>query len=192
MKDRIIIACLVLGLMGAAVSVALWLYFPRSDASAASSPEAFRDRISPDVLKERISPEAFKDGMGIYVFNNNQYNMLSWRKTLIGPRGVEEKDIMEAYQQATIVKKGVRFFSYGMDISKWPVVPPYSMAFCIARDSKTVDGVFPVRIKPIDSITYELIMPPQLDNMASGVLKYLFWTVNFQYSCADGWVFRFQ
>jgi len=120
-----------------------------------------------------------------------QPRLVRWKKTLIGPRGVEEKDVMEAYQQAAIVKKGVRFFSYGMDISKWPVVPPYSMAFCIARDMKTIDGIFPIRIKPIDQTTYELIMPPQLDNMASGSLKYLFWAINFQYSCTDGWVFRF-
>jgi hypothetical protein len=192
MRDRIIIACLVLGLLAAAASVSLWLYFSRSDATTQLSPEAFRDRINPDVFRERIGPESFKDGIGVYVFNNNQYNMLIWKKTLIGPRGVDDKDIMEAYQQAALVKKGVRFFSYGMDISKWPVVPPYSMAFCIARDAKTIDGVFPIRIRPIDQVTYELMMPPQLDNMASGRLKYLFWAINFQYSCTDGWVFRFQ
>jgi hypothetical protein len=174
MRDRIIIACVVLGLLGAAVSVSLWLYFSRSDTTTQLSPEAFRDRINPDVFRERerVSPEYFKDGIGVYVFNDNQYNMLIWKKTLIGPRGVDEKDIVEAYQQAALVKKGVRFFSYGMDISKWPVVPPYSMAFCIARDAKTIDGVFPIRIKPIDQVTYELMMPPQLDNMASDRLKY--------------------
>jgi hypothetical protein len=192
MRNWIIIVCVVLGLLGAAVSVFLWLYFFRPSATTPFSPDAFRDRINPDVFREKVSPESFKDGIGIYLFNNNQYNMLIWKKTLIGPRGVEEKDVMEAYQQAAIVKKGVRFFSYGMDISKWPVVPPYSMAFCIARDMKTIDGIFPIRIKPIDQTTYELIMPPQLDNMASGSLKYLFWAINFQYSCTDGWVFRFQ
>jgi hypothetical protein len=93
------------GLLGAAVSVSLWLYFSRSNATTPLSPDAFRDRINPDVFRERVSPESFKDGIGIYIFNNNQYNMLIWKKTLIGPRCVEEKDVMEAYQQAAIVKK---------------------------------------------------------------------------------------
>jgi hypothetical protein len=142
----------------------------------------------------RFSGTVFKDGIGIYLFNNNQYSILVWKKKLIGPRGVEEKDIMEASQQATVVQKGVRFFSYGLDISRWPVVPPYLMAFCIARDAKTIDGIFPIRIKPVDQIQniYELILPPQIDNLAAGTMSNLFWTINFQNSCNDGWVFKFQ
>lgn len=140
-----------------------------------------------------INPDVFKNGIGIYVFNDNQYSMLFWKKKLIGPNGtVEEKDILEASRQAVPVKKGVRFFAYGMDISKWQLVPPYAMAFCVARDTKTIEGIFPIRIKPLDQNTYELLLPALIDNLASGAMSNLFWTINFQYSCNDGWVFKFQ
>jgi hypothetical protein len=153
-------------------------------------PQNFRPSVT---AAGGIDPGVFKDGMGIYVFNNNQYRILVWKKKLIGPNGaMEEKDILEASRQAIPVNKGVRFFAYGMDISKWPVVPPYSMAFCVARDAKTIEGIFPIRIKPLDQNTYELIMPPQIDNLASGAMSNLFWFVNFQYSCNEGWVFKFQ
>jgi hypothetical protein len=177
---RIIVGSVVLAIIAAATSFLLILLWPQNFRPSATAAGV-------------IDPGVFKDGMGIYAFNNNQYHILVWKKKLIGPNGeVEEKDILEASRQAAPVNKGVRFFAYGMDISKWPVVPPYSMAFCVARDAKTIEGIFPIRIKPLDQNTYELILPPLIDNLASGAMSNLFWAINFQYSCNDGWVFKFQ
>jgi hypothetical protein len=64
-----------------------------------------------------------------------------------------------------------------MDISRWPVVPPYLMAFCIARDARTIDGIFSIRIKQFDQMIqniYELILPPQIDSLAAGTMSNLF------------------
>ena len=103
----------------------------------------------------------------------------------------DERDIAEAAKAAIPVKKGVRFFSYGLDISKWMAIPPYVMALCTIRDMRSIEGVFPIRIKLIDSqeLIYELLLPPVLDNLGPGNVL---WTINFQYSCNDGWVFKFQ
>ena len=145
------------------------------------------------VAPEGISPEVFKDGIGIYMFNNEQYNLLTWKKRLINPRGeVEEKDIIEAGKTAMPVQKTVRFFSYGIDYSKSLIVPPYIMAFCVVRDVKTVDGIFPIRIKPLNLNNYELLLPPIAEQLAAGSAKYLLWAINFQYSCNEGWTFKFQ
>ena len=137
------------------------------------------------------SAKDFSDGIGIYVLDDGKYQFLYWRKKLYSPgTAADEKDIAEAAQTAIPVKRGVRFFSYGLDISTWPGVPPYVMAFCTIRDMRVIEGVFPIRIKPFDrkELIYELLLPPVADNLRSGSL----WTLNFQYSCQEGWVFRFQ
>jgi hypothetical protein len=56
---------------------------------------------------------------------------------------------------------------------------------------RSVEGIFPIRIKLIDSreLVYELLLPPVMDNLGSGNVL---WTINFQHSCNDGWVFKFQ
>jgi hypothetical protein len=171
--DRIIVAAIALVVAGLATTLII-LFWPKSWGSAG------------------INSEAFKDGIGIYMLNNNQYSLLTWKKRLINPRGeVEEKDIVEASKTAIPVQKTVRFFSYGIDYSKSLVVPPYIMAFCVVRDAKTVDGIFPIRIKPLNPNNYELLLPPIAEQLASGSAKYLFWTLNFQYSCNEGWTFKF-
>jgi hypothetical protein len=170
----IIAACATLIILAVAATL-IFLFWPRGFGTAAG-----------------INPELFKDGIGVYMFNNNQYNLLTWRKRLINPRGeVEEKDIVEAAKTVIPVQKSVRFYSYGIDYSKSLVVPPYIMAFCVVRDPKTVDGIFPIRIKPLNPNNYELLLPPIAQQLASGSVKYLFWTINFQYSCNEGWTFKF-
>jgi hypothetical protein len=172
--DRIIVAGIALLVAGIAATLII-LFWPKGWGSAG------------------INPESFKDGIGIYMFNNNQYSLLTWRKRLINPRGeVEEKDIVDAAKTAIPVQKNVRFYSYGIDYSKSLAVPPYIMAFCVVRDVKTVDGVFPIRIKPLSPNNYELLLPPIADQLASGSAKALLWAINFQYSCNEGWTFKFQ
>jgi hypothetical protein len=137
------------------------------------------------------SARDFTDGNGIYVFNEGKYGLLIWKKKLFTPGAApQESDIAAAAQSAIPVKKGVRFFSYGLDFSKWQVVPPYAMAFCIIRDPHTIDGVYPIRIKLVDKIEpiYELLPPQLIDTLSPGTL----WVINYQYSCTDGWVFKFQ
>lgn len=146
--------------------------------------------------RNSVNPDVFTDGIGIYLFNDGKYNMLVWKKKIVGGSGQvpEQRDILEASQQAVLVGPGVRFFAYGMDFSKWPAVPPYVMAFCIVRDERTIDGIYPIRLKLVDQTRgpiYELLLPPVIDNLRSGALNSLFWVVNFQYSCNDGWVFKF-
>jgi hypothetical protein len=142
------------------------------------------------------SPKDFSDGLGIYFFNEGKYNFLTWRSKLYTPGTIpDEKAMLEISQRAARVKKDVRFFSYGIDISTWPGVPPYLMAFCIVRDFKTIDGIYPVRITPVDrnqGPIYELLLPPVADGLRSGNLTHLFWAINFQYSCTEGWAFRFE
>jgi hypothetical protein len=138
------------------------------------------------------SAKDFSDGIGIYYLNDGKYNFLYWKKKLLAPDGTaDEKGIAEAAKTAIPVKKGVRFFSYGLDIAKWAAVPPYVMAFCTIRDMRSIEGIFPIRIKLIDSHEpiYELLLPPVIDNLGPGNTL---WTVNFLYSCNDGWVFKFQ
>jgi hypothetical protein len=172
--DRIIIAGITLLVAGIAATVVI-LFWPKGWGSAS------------------INPEVFKDGIGIYMLNNNQYSLLTWKKRLINPRGeVEEKDIVDATKTAIPVHKTVRFFSYGIDYSKSLVVPPYIMAFCVVRDTKSVDGIFPIRIKPLSPNNYELLLPPIAEQLAAGSAKALLWAINFQYSCNEGWTFKFQ
>ena len=172
--DRIIVASIALLVAGIAATLII-LFWPKGWGSAG------------------INPEVFKDGIGIYMFNNNQYSLLTWKKRLVNPRGeVEEKDIVDATKTAISVHKNVRFYSYGIDYSKSLVVPPYIMAFCVVRDVKTVDGVFPIRIKPLNPNNYELLLPPIAEQLAAGSAKALLWAINFQYSCSDGWTFKFQ
>jgi hypothetical protein len=125
-------------------------------------------------LSVAVSPKDFPDGPGIYFFNDGKYNFLTWRSKLYTPGAIpDEKAMLELSQRAIRVRKDVRFFSYGMDISTWPGVPPYLMAFCIVRDFKTIDGVYPIRIKPVDRKQipiYEL-------GLRSGSLNYLFWNL---------------
>ncbi len=156
--------------------------------------------LKPDVLgggtlSSAVNPGVFSDGIGIYVRDNNKYNLLVWRKKILGPEGApQEQELMGAAKDAIKVSRGVRFYSYGLDFSKWRVVPPYAMAFCVVRDTKTVEGVFPIRIKIVDPNNgpiYELLPPPLIDNLATGRTPYLFWFINFQYSCNDGWAFKF-
>jgi hypothetical protein len=138
-----------------------------------------------------VSAKDFSDGLGIYALSDGKYQFLYWRKKLFNPgAAADEKDIADAAQAAIPVKKGVRFFSYGLDVSKWTVVPPYAMALCTIRDMRLIEGVFPIRIKPIDGkeLIYELLLPPVVDSLGPNAL----WTINFQYSCQEGWVFRFQ
>jgi hypothetical protein len=174
--DKIIAACLALVAAGL-VTTLIILFWPRGYQTASAS----------------INPEVFKDGIGIYLFNKNQYSLLTWKKRLINQRSeVEEKDIVEATKSVIVVQKDVRFISYGIDYSKSTVVPPYIMAFCVVRDVKTVDGIFPIRIKPLNPNNYELLLPPIAEQLAAGSVKYLLWAINFQYSCNEGWAFKFQ
>jgi hypothetical protein len=74
----------------------------------------------------------FADGLGIYMFNDGKYNLLVWKKKIVSAAGAvpDPKDIAEASREALIVGPGVRFFTYGLNVATWPVVSPYSMAFC--------------------------------------------------------------
>src|SRR5262249_21056512 len=143
-----------------------------------------------------IDAAVFTEGMGVYLFNDGKYSLLIWKKKIVAPPAPpEEKDLLDAMRQASVVKKNVRFFTYGMDFSTWPVVPPYLMAFCIVRDAKTIDGIYPIRMRPVEQprgFIYELLLPPIIEDLSSGGLRHLFWAINFQYSCNDGWVFRFE
>ena len=112
------------------------------------------------------SAKDFADGNGIYYYNDGKYNFLYWKKKLFTSGAApQEKDIAEAAQSAIPVKKGVRFFSYGLEISTWPGVPPYAMALCVVRDARTIEGGFPIRIKLVERTEpiYELVPPPLLD-----------------------------
>jgi hypothetical protein len=142
-----------------------------------------------------IGSKDFPDGIGVYYLNDGKYNFLIWKKKLLTPQNAPaEGDIAAAAEQAIPVKKGVRFYSYGLDFSKMGLIPPYAMGFCVVRDVRTIEGIFPVRIKPMDSpgYIYELVLPPLIDDLSSGKMKHLFWAINYQYSCNEGWVFKFQ
>jgi hypothetical protein len=142
-----------------------------------------------------VGPKDFSDGIGFYYSNDGKYNFLIWKKNLVTPENApSEGDIAAAAAQAIGVKKGVRFYSYGIDFSKLGVVPPYAMGFCIVRDVRTIQGIFPIRIKPVDSpgYIYELALPPLIDDLSSGKVQHLFWAINDQYSCKEAWVFKFQ
>jgi len=192
MVARILLAIVVLALVGAGTMLVLSVgpneVRPNVTASGASPPVP--------AAASGVNRSAFADGMGVYLVNDGKYIMLVWKKKLVAPPAPpEEKDMLDAFQQATQVKKGVRFFTYGADFSKWPTVPPYIFAFCVARDLKTIDGIFPIRLKLVDEgqgPIYELLLPPIIDALSSGAAKHLFWAINFQYSCNDGWTFRFQ
>jgi hypothetical protein len=172
-------AKILIGLvLGLSIAAAAWLLFGGTLQTSRSLPVG--------------STKDFSDGIGIYFLNDGKYNFLYWKKKLLAPGGTaDEKDIVEAAKAAIPVKKGVRFFSYGIDFSKWTAVPPYVMALCTIRDMRSVEGIFPIRIKLIDSreLVYELLLPPAMDNLGSGNVL---WTINFQHSCNDGWVFKFQ
>jgi hypothetical protein len=147
--------------------------------------------------RDTINPDVFANGLGIYVFNEGKYNLLVWKKKIVaGPdTPPDPKDIAEASRAAIVVGPDVRFFAYGLDISRWPVVPPYAMAFCIVRNEKTIDGIYPVRVMPMDRARgpiFELLLPTVVENLKSGAQPYLFWTLNYQYSCNDGWTFKFD
>ncbi|HEY7299488.1 MAG TPA: hypothetical protein VH684_16400 [Xanthobacteraceae bacterium] len=134
----------------------------------------------------------FSDGLGIYYLNDGKYNYLYWKKKLFTPgAGADPNDIAEAGKAAIPVKKGVRFFTYGLDISRWEAVPPYVMAFCVIREMQSIEGIHPIRIKPVDrgELIYELLLPPVIDTLGPGTAL---WTINYQYSCQDGWVFKFE
>ena len=138
-----------------------------------------------------MSPKDFTDGSGIYYYDQGKYNFLYWKKKLFAQGAPpEEKDLVEAAESAIEVTKGVRFFSYGLDFSKWPVVPPYFMAFCVVRDARTVEGAFPIRIKLVERTEpiYELQPPDLLADLGPNVP----WAINFLYSCNDGWIFKFH
>jgi hypothetical protein len=143
-----------------------------------------------------VQPKDFTEGIGIYYFNDGKYNFLIWKKKLLTSEAAppEEKDMLAAAEQAIRVKKGVRFYTYGLDFSKLGLIPPYAMALCIARDVKTIEGIFPVRIKPVEGLgqIYEIVLPPLIDDLSAGKIQYLFWAINYQYSCNDAWVFKFQ
>jgi hypothetical protein len=137
------------------------------------------------------SARDFTDGNGIYYYNDGKYSMLYWKKKLFTPgQPPDEREMTEASQSATLVKKGVRFFSYGLELSYWPAVPPYMMAFCIIRDPQTIEGVYPLRIKLVERRVpiYELVPPQLFSTLTTANL----FAINFQYSCAEGWVFRLQ
>jgi hypothetical protein len=143
-----------------------------------------------------INPDAFADGLGIYMLNEGKYNLLVWKKKIVAGPGTppDTKDIAAASRDALVVGSGVRFFTYGLDVATWPTIPPYAMAFCIVRDERTIDGIYPIRMKPIDrerGPIYELLLPTIVENLKSGALPYLFWVLNYQYSCNDGWTFKF-
>jgi hypothetical protein len=148
-----------------------------------------------NVRSAGVGPKDFPDGIGVYYLNDGKYNFLIWKKNLLTPQNIPaERDIAAAAAQAIPVKKGVRFYSYGIDFSKVGLIPPYAMAFCVVVDVTTIEGPFPVRIKPLESpgYIYELVPPPLIDDLSSGKMKHIFWAINYQYSCADGWVFKFQ
>lgn len=142
-----------------------------------------------------INPNVFTTGIGVYVFDDNKYSMLIWKRKFLGADNTpQEKDIVEAAQSPVLVRKDVRFFAYGIDFSQWQTVPPYMMAFCVVRDARTVNGIFPILLKPVDrdNLIYELLLPPIINNLSSGNLNHLFWAINFQNSCNEGWVFKFH
>jgi hypothetical protein len=143
-----------------------------------------------------VQPKDFTEGIGIYYFNDGKYNFLIWKKKLLTSEADPpvEKDMLAAAEQAIRVKKGVRFYTYGLDFSRLGLIPPYAMAFCVARDVKTIEGIFPVRIKPVEGLgqIYEIVLPPLIDDLSAGKIQYLFWAINYQYSCNDAWVFKFQ
>ena len=145
---------------------------------------------------DHVQPKDFTEGIGIYYFNDGKYNFLIWKKKLLTSEAAppEEKDMLAAAEQAIRVKKGVRFYTYGLDFSKLGRIPPYAMALCVARDVKTIEGIFPVRIKPVEGLgqIYEIVLPPLIDDLSAGKIQYLFWAINYQYSCNDAWVFKFQ
>jgi len=77
-----------------------------------------------------VGPKDFSDGIGIYYFNDGKYNFLIWKKKLFAPEAAPvERDIAVAAEQAIRVKKGVRFYSYGLDFSKLGLIPLTPWAF---------------------------------------------------------------
>lgn len=142
-----------------------------------------------------IGPKDFSEGIGVYYFDEGKYNFLIWRKNLLTPQNAPaESDIAAAADQAIAVKKGVRFYTFGLDFSQMGLIPPYAMGFCVVRDVRTIEGIFPVRIKPVGGpgYVYELVLPPLIDDLSSGKIKHLFWAINYHYSCNEGWVFKFH
>jgi hypothetical protein len=167
-----------------AVGVTIW------QSSGTIGPKAAQSDNLPTV-----GPKDFPDGIGFYYFNDGKYNFLIWKKNLLTPENApSERDIAAAAAQAIGVKKGVRFYSYGIDFSKLGVVRPYAMGFCIAAPVQMSEGIFSIRIKPVDGpgYIYELVPPPLIDDLSSGKVKHLFWAINDQYSCKEGWVLKFQ
>jgi len=125
------------------------------------------------------SARDFTDGNGIYFWNDGKYTILVWKKKLFTPgQPPDEREINKASQSAIQVKKGVRFFSYGLELSKWWVVPPYAMSFCVISDPRTVEGVFPIRIKLVDKEVpiYELVPPPRIMARLTPDLP---WAINY-------------
>ena len=172
----VVVLCVLLG-------VALIFAIVRYSGALFAS-EAPRERLPSGSARD------FTEGNGIYFWNDGKYTILFWKKKLITPgQPPDEREINEAVQSATQVKKGVRFFSYGLERSKWPMVPPYAMSFCIIRDPRTIEGVFPIRIKLVDKEVpiYELV-PPQLFASLTPAVP---WAINYQYGCNEGWVFKF-
>src|SRR5436190_20149035 len=109
---RRILFVAVLVLIGAALVFVLLRYTGVIFAS-----EAPRERLPSGSAKD------FTEGNGIYFWNDGKYTILFWKKKLFTPgQPPDEKEINEAAQSAIQVKKGVRFFPYGLELSKWPVV----------------------------------------------------------------------
>ena len=174
-----ILFVLIFVLVGAALVLVLL-----RDSGTIFASEAPRERLPSGSARD------FTEGNGIYFWNDGKYTILFWKKKLITPgQPPDEREINEAAQSAIQVKKTVRFFSYGLELSKWPVVPPYAMSFCIIRDPRTIEGVFPIRIKLVDKEVpiYELV-PPQLFASLTPAVP---WAINYQYGCNEGWVFKF-
>src|ERR1700693_2102382 len=110
MVARIIIAIVVLALVGAGTTLVL------SVGPSEVRPNVTASGASPPIPAgaSGVHRNAFAEGMGVYFVNDGKYTMLVWKKKLVAPPAPpEEKDMLDAFQQATQVKKGVRFFTYG-------------------------------------------------------------------------------
>jgi hypothetical protein len=74
-----------------------------------------------DSLSAAVGPKDFSEGIGIYFLNDGKYNFLIWKRKLFTSEAAPpaEKDMLAAAEQAIRVKKGVRFYSYGLELSRW-------------------------------------------------------------------------
>jgi hypothetical protein len=149
----------------------------------------------------------FKDGLGYYVLNDGQYQMLFWQSQLGQTANSSAvQSILAAVPSAIPIKRSARFFTYGVDFTTGIYPPNLLLGFCALAPNASqgqINGAFPVRVRPIrvsgmfsgmfsaaELPIYELVPPDFLRTSVAIEKSQLYWSLGLQDNCTKGWLFK--